>query len=70
MRRGIDGLAAIVQQNYALNPYSGKPISVLRKTQRPSESTAVGGRRLCAAVQAFEWWKLPVAAAARSSAQS
>ena len=58
LRRGIDGLAAMVQQEFSLYQYA---VSVLRQTAGPDQGSVLGGQRLCAAVQAIGEGQLSMA---------
>ena len=52
LRKGIDGLAAWIQQQFDLNPHrTGSIFSVLRKEDRQDQSSCMGRRRLSAFVQ-------------------
>ena len=42
MRKSIDGLAAIVQQNFKLDPFFTGRVHVLRKAQRPNKGPFLG----------------------------
>ena len=50
LRRGIDGLAQIVQQQFELDPVFQQPVFVLRQTAGSNQGPAVGGGWLCSAV--------------------
>ena len=51
MRKAIDGLAAIVQQNFKLDVFSGSLFLFCGKRCDRIKSSAVGRRRICIAVQ-------------------
>ena len=61
LRRGIDGLAAMVQQEFSLDPLYQYAVSVLRQTAGPDQGSVLGGQRLCAAVQAIGEGQLSMA---------
>ena len=42
MRKSIDGLAAIVQQQFQLDPFSNTLFLFLRKKQEPHEGSSLG----------------------------
>ena len=46
IRKGIDGLAAMVQQEFELDPFT----NTLRQTAGPHQRLVLGGRRLYSAV--------------------
>ena len=50
LRRGIDGLAQIVQQQFELDPFSNSLFLFLRQTAGSNQGPVVGGRRICSAV--------------------
>ena len=50
LRRGIDGLASIVQSQFQLDPLSEKVVPVLRQKTRPHQGIVLGGRRISLAV--------------------
>ena len=50
LRRGIDGLAQIVQQQFELDPFSNSLFLFLRQTAGSNQGPAVGGGWLCSAV--------------------
>ena len=60
LRKGIEGLAAVVQGMLSLDPFN-KSLLVLRQTQRPYQGTSVGGRRFSSSLQAFGQWSVPLA---------
>ena len=51
LRKGIEGLAAVVQGSLALDP-STRPVPVLRPPAGSDQGTPLGGRRLPSPVQA------------------
>ena len=58
LRRGIDGLATIVQQQFELDPFS----NTLWAAERPDQGTVLGEGRLHLALQAVGAGRLPMAA--------
>ena len=48
LRRGIDGLASIVQQQFELDPVT----NTLWQTSGQDQGAVLGRRRICAALQA------------------
>lgn len=51
LRRGIDGLATIVEQQFKLDPCSDALFLFLREANRQDQSALLGGRRLSLALQ-------------------
>ena len=49
LRKGIDGLATLVKEQFELDPFSGKVF--LRRKQRPLQSPLLGWARLLAVIQ-------------------
>lgn len=47
MRKSIDGLAAIVEQNFQLNPFQNSLFLFLRAEAGSNESALLGRRRIC-----------------------
>ena len=61
LRKGIDGLARLVQQQFALDPFANTPVPVLRAAARPYQGLVLGKGRLHPAVQATGTGRVPVA---------
>lgn len=53
MRKSIDGLAAIVQQNYQLNPFQNSLFLFCGRRRDRLESTLLGRRWICSPLQAI-----------------
>ena len=51
LRRGIDGLAAMVQKQFHLDPFANTLFPVLRSTPGSDQGTVLGRERVCAALQ-------------------
>lgn len=51
MRRGINGLAAQVQQQFRTEPRQQAVFLFCGKKERPVQGAVLGWRRICAAVQ-------------------
>ena len=61
MRRGIDGLAAIVSQQFGAPLCEDSPVSVLRAADRPDQSAVFLRGWVCTALQAVKQWCVSVA---------
>lgn len=51
LRKGIDGLATLVKEQFELDPFSGKVFLFLRRKQGPLQSPLLGWSRLLAVIQ-------------------
>lgn len=60
LRRGIDGLATIVEQQFQLAPLHRHSVSVLWQTNRQNQGTLLGRRRLFTALQTPRKRQVPV----------
>ena len=60
LRKGIDGLARLVQQQFELDPFTNT--LVLRAAARPYQGLVLGKRWLHPAVQATGTGRVPMAA--------
>ena len=62
LRKGIDGLARLVQQQFELDPFTNTLFFVLRTAARPYQGLVLGKRWLHPAVQATGTGRVPMAA--------
>ena len=62
LRRGIDGLATIVQQQSELDPFTNTLFLFCGRRRRPDQGTVLGEGRLHLALQAVGAGRLPMAA--------
>ena len=70
LRKGIDGLATMVQSPIPARPVYQYAVPVLREAERPDQSAVLGRQRLCAAVQTVGEREFPVAAKRRRGAEA
>lgn len=60
LRKGIEGLAAVVQGSLSLDPFQGT-VSVLRSPSGSDQGTLMGGRRISSPLQTFGQRRVPLA---------
>ncbi len=61
LRRGIDGLASLVQQQFSAGPFHQHTVSVLRQTSGSYQSFILGRQWIHTALQAVRIRQFPMA---------
>ena len=69
LRKGIDGLATLVQQHFHLDPHQ-YAVSVLRTAAEPDEGAVLGEGRVHSALQASGAGRIPMAKERAGSAST